>query len=86
MVLYYNNDILLNDEQFTPLHQALAENWTIHNLPETPNDVSLLFYFALFLALVFDDIKEKCPDLADEIPDPLDLCSLFYLKTLGYDL
>ena len=82
MVLYYNDDILLNDEQFTSLCQALAENLTISNLPKHLTTFTISFitvlYFAMFLAPAFDEIKEKCLDVTDEIPDPLDLCSLFF--------
>ena len=81
MVLHYNDDLLLNNEQFNFLCQALAENLSISNLPEASEDVPCIFSFAMFLTPIF----EKCPEIANEISDPLDLCTLFYLKTLGYD-
>ena len=85
MVLLYNDDLLLNNEQFNFLCQALAENLSISNLPEASEDVSYLFSFTMFLTPIFDEILEKCPETANEIPDPLDLCTLFYLETLSYD-
>ena len=85
MVLYYKDDLLLNNEQFNFLCQALAENLSISNLPEASEDVPYLFSFAMFLTPIFDEIQEKCPKIANEIPDPLDLCTSFYLETLGYD-
>ena len=64
---------------------GIGKNLSISNLPQASKDVSSLFYFAMFLTPIFDEIREKCPEIANEIPDPLDLCTLFYLETLGYD-
>ena len=56
MVLHYNDDLLLNNEQFNFLCQALAENLSISNLPEASEDVPYLFSFAMFLTPIFDEI------------------------------
>ena len=56
MALHYNDDLLLNNKQFNFLCQALGENLSISNLPEASEDVSYLFYFAMFLTPIFDEI------------------------------
>ena len=42
--------------------------------------------FVMFIInSVFDELLEVFPEQADQIPDPLDLCTLFLIDHFGYD-
>ena len=39
----------------------------------------------MFINPVFDELRDAFPEQDDQIPDPLDLCTLFLLEHFRYD-